>query len=97
MHLATDAKCQSKHAVTTFTLPNQKSEHQVLPGARHPTRMSEVGQVEPAAEGSVPGSSKGQPRLGSHRLMLPDLPILYVDTRYLYSYKIVDYKIFATN
>lgn len=88
-----DAKCQRKHAVTTFILLNQKSEHQVLPGARHPTRMSEVGQVGPAAEGTVPGS----PLLGSHRPMLPDIPILYLGVRYLYSYKIVDYKVFAMN
>lgn len=59
--------------------------------------MREVGQVGPAAEGSMPGSSKGQPLLGSHRPMLPDIPILYIEVRYLYSYKIVDYKVFAMN
>lgn len=48
-----ETKCQSKFRVATFILPNQTSAQQMLPEARHPTKMSEVGQVRLAAKLSL--------------------------------------------
>ena len=57
-------KCQSEFRAALFILPNQTSAHQMLPGARHLTKMSEVGQVGPAATWSMYASSKGHHGLG---------------------------------
>lgn len=92
-----ETKCQSELGAATFILPNQTSAHQMLPGARHLTKMSEGGQMGPAAKWKVYASSKGPPLLASSGSVLPDLPILCRELRSLNSYKIVSYKVFANN
>ena len=55
---------QSEFGAAPFILPNQTSARQMLPGARHLTKMSEVGHVGPAATWSMYASSKGHHGLG---------------------------------
>lgn len=88
VHLVLGTKCLSQHRVAPFILLNQESAHQMLLGVRHQTKMSEVGQVEPAAKLRVHASSERQPLLGTNGFMLPDLPILCREARHLYLHRI---------
>lgn len=96
VHLVMETKCWLEQVrAATFILPNQTSAHQMLPGARHLTRMSEAGQAGPAAKSRVYASSKGPVLLGPVGPVLPDLPVLCREVRSLNSYKIFGYNVFA--